>query len=354
MNLQAIAIEEAETQIRLTTKNDYFTQEPRYKTDKKIRKIIENVLKKIKYIELAKATQQSLWNFYQRQYKELSRINGENLLVLLAFIKLTEPNNKIAKNMPLERAESVVRDYLEGRGESDTHIYGTEMRKYSQQYINNNIKPVFDRLTKQYPFDPASLPSGTDVSKARNSHINSLRNRAELEVRYNGHLENIQKLKEQGNKLVISSSHADCSERCAKWQGRVFSLDGTSGTTPDGRKFVPLEVATDVYYRTRAGKVWKNGLLGFNCRHYLVAYKDGYKFPKPNAEEERAEYAITVEQRRLERNVRYWRTRAIYDKGISAQAYNKARKKAIDWNNKYIDFSHNNGRAYYPSRTKIL
>jgi hypothetical protein len=134
----------------------------------------------------------------------------------------------------------------------------------------------------------------------------------------------------------------------------VYSLDGTSGTAPDGRKYIPLEIATDVYYTTKAGKVYKNGLLGFNCRHYLVAYKDGYRFPKPNPQEEAREYQITVKQRQLERRVRKWRDKAIYYKGVNPKEYQRAKKYAERANRDYIRFSHKNGRAYYPSRTKII
>ncbi len=270
-------------------------------------------------------------------------------------MKIYEPKNEITKNMPISRAEEILQGFAEQIG-TDANIYATEFRKLSQDYFRENVKPVFERLARQYPFDPDSYTGATpsEIYRAKNAHINSLRNRAELEVRYNGHLENIDRLREQGHRLVIASSHADCSERCAKWQGRVFSLDGTSGTTPDGRKYVPLEEATDVYYTTKAGKVWKNGLLGFNCRHYLVPYKDGFRFPKPNTATERREYAITEEQRHLERNVRYWRTRAIYEKGVDKKAYAKAVNKANYWNDRYITFSQKNGRAYYPSRTNIF
>lgn len=284
-------------------------------------------------------------NFYQRQYKEIGRLNGYKFSVALSCLKVVDPKNELVKNMPLKKAQEIY---------DTANLYGVPMKKFSEDYIKQNVKPVFDRLTKQYPFDPASIPKDADAFWEQNKHINSLRNRAELEVRYNGHLENIENLRQQGNKLVIASSHADCSDRCREWQGRVFSLDGTSGTTPDGRKYVPLEKATDVYYTTKAGKVWKNGLLGFNCRHYLVAYKDGYRFPKPSAEEERKQYAITEKQRQYERNVRYWKTKAIYEKDVDKDAYKKAREKAITWNKKYIEFSHSNNRAYYPSRTKIL
>ena len=155
-------------------------------------------------------------------------------------------------------------------------------------------------------------------------------------------------------RLVICSTHADCSERCKPWQGRVYSLDGTSGTTDDGRRFQPLENATDIYYTTKAGKTYKNGLLGFNCRHFLVPYKSGYRFPKPNAAEERREYNITQTQRRMEAEVRKWRTVAVENKDLDRERYLDARRKAIDANKAYIAYSKEHNRAYYPSRTKLI
>lgn len=117
---------------------------------------------------------------------------------------------------------------------------------------------------------------------------------------------------------------------------------------------MPLETATDVFYTTKAGKTYKNGLLGFNCRHYLVPYKSGYTFPKPNAAEERRQYAITLKQRQLERNVIKWKIEAVENKGVNKERYNTARKKAQEWNNAYIRYSMKHQRAYYPSRTKVL
>ena len=209
--------------------------------------------------------------------------------------------------------------------------------------MRKNVRPALDRLAKQFTLDPDDM-----------SGRNSLRNRAEMEVRYNGHLEQINDLRAAGHKLVIASTHADCSERCRPWQGRVYSLDATSGITDDGRSYQPLENATDVWYTTRAGKRYKNGLLGFNCRHYLIPYRSGYRFPKPNPAEEARQYAITQKQRELERNVRFWRTKAVTDKNVDRASYLNARKKAIEWNNEYIRYSQEHRRAYYPSRTKII
>jgi hypothetical protein len=328
-------------------KTDYLSRIPKAETDRKVHRIIAKALKDIKIKDLADASKRSLLNFYYRQYQTISLIRGQNLMVLLAILRLTDNGNEIAKNMPLSRAKRILQSnrtsLVYDFGENAVNIYGVPNQEFSEKYINERVKPIYDRLISQNPLDPDDITGH-----------NTLRNRAEMEARYNGHLENVLDLKEQGNKLVIASSHADCSDRCSGWQGRVYSLDGTRGTTPDGRSYVPLEEATDVWYVTKAGKRYKNGLLGFNCRHYLVPYKDGYEFPAPTLAEEQRQYKITQKQRQMERNVRHWRTTAIYYKDTDRQMYSYARKKAIEHNKKYIAFSKENERAYYPSRTKIF
>lgn len=343
LNSQAILLEEAETKIRIIVKEEYLKGTPKAQITNIVLKVITNVVKKLTLPVMKEASYKSLVNFYRRQYMQISQIRGSNLLVLLAIIKLTDSNSKIAQNMPLSHAQTIVQERMFYEGYTDIKTYGVPMEKFSKDYIEQNVKPIFDRLIKQYPQDPGDV-----------SGHNTLRNRAEMEARYNGHLENIEQLKAQGNKLVIASSHADCSKRCQPWQGRVYSLDGTSGTAPDGRKYVPLEEATDVYYVTKAGKVYKNGLLGFNCRHHLVPYEKGLKFPKVDEKTEREEYKITQKQRQYERDVRYWRTQAVMSKGVDPKAYNYAKNKAYACNRKYIEFSKSHERAYYPSRTKLI
>jgi hypothetical protein len=303
LNYQAIAIEEAETELRILVKDNFLKRINRAKTDSKAREIINKALERIKIPSLKIVAKQSVINFYLRQQREINRINGANLLVLLSLIKLTDKDNETAKNITVYRAKTIVKEAMQnynathGTYYATAKLYGVPLQRFSKDYINENVKPTLDRMIYDYAKDPDDLEDR-----------NSLRNKAEMEVRYQSHLDNIEELREQGHKLVIASEHADCSERCRKYQGRVYSLDGTSGTTPDGRKFVPLEKATDVYYTTKAGKTYKNGLLGFNCRHFLVPYKDGFRFPKPNPTVEAKEYEITRKQRYLERQVRHWRT----------------------------------------------
>lgn len=348
LNYQAIAIEEAETELRLLVKDNFLKRINRAKTDSKAREIINKALERIKIPSLKIVAKQSLINFYLRQQREINRINGANLLVLLSLIKLTEKDNETVKNITVHRAKTIVKEAMQNYNEAHrtnydtTKLYGVPLQRFSKDYINENVKPTLDRMIYDYAKDPDDL-----------ADRNSLRNKAEMEVRYQSHLDNIEELREQGHKLVIASEHADCSERCRKYQGRVYSLDGTSGTTADGRKFVPLEEATQNPKDLTNRGVF-NGLLGYNCRHYLVPYKDGFHFPKPNPVIEAKEYEITQKQRYLERQVRHWRTKAIYKKSIDLDEYRKARDKAIAYNKKYIKYSKDNGRAYYPSRTKLI
>lgn len=334
-------MEEAETQIRSIVKEEYVRRTPLVVINKKVNEVIKKALAKVKIPSLRLSATKSLINFFRRQYDEIKRISPDKLLIATFLYSYL-----IGERKPTEEQKTALRrqNISISNGRASTNLtYGVPLQKFSRDYFRDNVRPIYERLVKQYPLDP------NDVSGR-----NSLRNLAEMEVRYQSHKDSIENLKAKGVKLVIASTHADCSERCAKWQGKVFSLDGTYGTTDDGRPYEPLENATDIYYTTKAGKTYKNGLLGFNCRHFLIPYKSGYRFPKPNVNEERRQYGITLRQRELERQVRKWRTEAITLRGLNREAYLSARQKAIEWNKAYIKFSHDNGRAYYPSRTEIL
>ena len=341
--MQAIALEEAETKIRKVTKDEYFSQTRKAAIDVKVFAIIAEALKRVTIPELREAAQKSLLQFYERQYAELRRSFGWQLATLSALFLLrgkTLTGREIRPTTAQKRAaiQTLARQEFDGvRG------LATPTQEYIDDYIKKRVRPALDRLAKDFARDPDSL-----------EERNSLRNKAEMAVRWQAHLDEIQAFRAQGVRLVICSTHADCSDRCRPWQGRVYSLDGTRGVTDDGRSYVPIEEATDIFYTTKAGKVWKNGLFGFNCRHFLVPYKSGYKFPKPNAAEERKEYAITMRQRELERDVLYWRTIAVESKTLDPQKHAEADRNARAANREYINFSKLNNRAYYPSRTKLL
>ena len=287
----------------------------------------------------------SLWQFYNRQWREFSRLQATKGLVWLYLLSIAENGSK---NVKKTVSRSAAKSALQGMGfsvsEGDAPIInGVPAKMYAKRYFNEFVKPTFDRLLADEPRDPHDL-----------SGRNTLRNRAEMEVRYNGHLEQIKDLRDSGEKLVIASTHSDCSDRCRPWQGRVYSLDGSSGKTDDGRSYVPLETATDIYYTTKAGKTYKNGLLGFNCRHHLVPYRSGFHFPKWKKSTEDREYTITKKQRYLERGIRMWKNRADMMRGQSAEDYKEAKRKIRQWNERYEKFCQENDRAVERTRTTIL
>lgn len=327
-------------------KEEFFRQTPKAEIDRKVFKHIADAEQQIKIPELAADVRQSLLRFYTAQYNELRRSFGWQLPVLAALFLLNGRTLTGREIEPTRAQTAQARQTLAEQGFDASRLSGVPLQKFSQDYMRDNVKPALDRLAKQQAKDPGDIEGR-----------NTLRNQAEMAVRYQAVSENIEAMRERGVKLVIISTHADCSERCSKAQGGVYSLDGTSGTTDDGRHYEPLENVTDIPIITKSGKVYPRGygiLYGFGCRHFAIPYKSGYRFPKPNAAEERREYNITQTQRRMEADVRKWRTVAVENKDIDQKRYLDARRKAIAANKAYIAYSKEHNRAYYPSRTKLI
>lgn len=337
LNVQAQAIEEAQTEIRIIVRDGWLYRRPKAAINKQVQEVIRKALKEITIPDLQHAAYRSLNAFAERQYNTYLRHFGTDTSMLLALIVLSGGDSSAASYKQAERT-------LRGSPlELESNAKGVPLQIYSKDYLEQKVEPVITELCKQNALDPDDIESR-----------NSMRNRAEMEVRYNAHNEQISELKADGVKLVTCSVHADCSDRCYKWQGRVYSLDGTSGVTEDGKQYVPLEKATDIYYTTNAGKTYKNGLLGFNCRHTLMPYKTGMVIPHVSKEVQRKENAVNTRQRELERSVREWETRAVMNKGLNAKKYKQARVEAARARKEYIEFSRENGRAYYPSRIELL
>lgn len=324
LNPQAIIIEDAQSAIRQAIFLGYWRGYSQELVSKDVNKIIDSAKQKLSNKALIAIVPYSLLLFANRVYKELKGAFGLNGLNAFKKIKLAEE---------VKTGQRPV-DFT-------TRQMGIPTQKYAKEYMQevaNSIK----KLANIEALDPEDI-----------SGRNSLRNKAEMEVRYQSHFDEIADLKAKGIRFVISSVHADCSDRCYPFQGKGYSLDGTSETF-DGRSFEPLERATDVYYITKSGKAYKNGLLGFNCRHKLYEYRRGMEIPKVSKETQKKESGINTKQRIFESQVRKYREEALALKNIDKESYLQARQKAIEWNKEYQAFSHKNGRAYYPDRVKVF
>lgn len=329
------SVEAAQNDVRLVIKNAFLHGATRGETAKALNTVIENALQGVTIDDLKASAVKSLWRFANRQVDIWQNSSISPEILLLMGYRRTKTVDR--EEIPLFDEEGEIPPE---NGFTRTRELGLPNGQHYDTLWRERIKPTLDRLVAEKALDPNDL-----------SGRNSLRNLAEMEVRYQGHKDNIADLKAQGLKIVQCSAHADCSKRCAPWQGRLYSLDGTSGEI-NGQKYIPLEVATDIYYTTRTGRVYKNGLLGFNCRHYLSPY-DGRKLPIVSEEERKREYAITEKQRELERMTRAAKSAAAMYKGINDRAYRAEKQLANVYRDRYIRFCEENNRPFYNLRLTI-
>lgn len=316
---------------------------------KQIARIIDRAIARIRSPTLKEDGRVALMRFADKAY---SRFTADvipispHVLVSVAVLmqavtanggrgRLYKPDNAVLRNAAMRLAESEGLSY-------SAYNDGIPLQEFQKRYIDR-VDRAIANLAESFALDPNDFTGR-----------NSLRNLAEMQVRYERHQEEIRSFKERRTKFVVCSVHADCSGRCAPSQGRVYSLDGTKGYTADGRHYVPLEEATDVFYTTNAGRTYKNGLLGFNCRHKLYEYKNGMAIPTVSAETQKREYAITKRQREMEREVISAREVALCFKGVNVKNYKRWQSIAKERYAAYIKYSKENGRAYYPDRVKIL
>lgn len=109
--------------------------------------------------------------------------------------------------------------------------------------------------------------------------------------------------RDAGVNLIQIDSHSGARPKCAKDQGKIFSLDNTSGETEDlnGRKIK--------YYPWNSSSYGEpDGILGINCRHYKWPFVPGVNiqryFPTDDMDANNKLYRETQIQRALERDVR--------------------------------------------------
>lgn len=351
LNEQASILVDAQTDIKTAIKKGVLGGASFVVISAEVRKIISRTIARIRSPTLQKDARVSLMKFANKAYSDFQATLNLNGTLLAAVVLLSERITERRANglqgkyfVPKTPREIDAVEQVAERTEIRLRAYdrGLPLQEFQKTYIDR-VSRALNGLAEEKALDP------NDVTGR-----NSLRNLAEMQVRYERHLQEIADLKNSGTRLVVCSVHADCSDRCAPWQGRVYSLDGTSGTTEDGRKFIPLETATDIYYTTKAGRTYKNGLLGFNCRHKLLPYKANMVIPFVSETERKKEDAITKRQRALERAVIGYREEALMYKGNNAEKYREARRNAVEVYDEYKRFSKKNGRAYYPDRVKIL
>lgn len=274
----------------------------------RLEQLLDKNLKDIKNEELRRTARKSLESYAFRELQQLNTMLGLREIPLMVAL-----------------ATSLSKEYKQ--------VFQRQINDIWREIGRGTINQAFSQL-------------GNSQAMVKNNQ--SLYGHSELVARYEERQNMLARLQSETN-LVICDTHSDCSARCFPWQGKVYSLDGTYGTTSDGRKYQPLENATDV--RDKYG--YKNGLLGFNCRHKLVPYKNGLKPIKVTKQEQIQQNEITTKQRLLEREIRTNKDLAISFKGIDNDKYKLYKAKSTRLTAEYKEFCRENGRVEYRSRIKV-
>ncbi len=133
--------------------------------------------------------------------------------------------------------------------------------------------------------------------------------------------------KDAGVNFIQIDSHSGARPKCAKDQGKIFSLDNTSGETEDlyGKKIK--------YYPWNSSSYGEpDGILGINCGHHKWPFIPGVNiqryFPTEDMDANNKLYKETQKQRALERDVRKQKRECmLYDTAGDKDAFEEAAVK---------------------------
>lgn len=332
MNWQSILVADAESDIKELVRDCVLTGQSLAEVNQKVMKLINETVTGLDSDVLKSKVKQSFPKFASKMYIKWVALAGTYAMGMALVTAL-----KAAKQPIPPKFEEVTKG-LPKEAERVIFSHATANADYPLEYERSIARRIDDIAS-------------THATDDGNPYY-TLRAGVERELRWEWQQDQIQKMRDSGAKLVWINSHANCSKRCEPWQGRLYSLDGTSGTI-DGISYIPIETATDIYEYTKSGTAYKNGILsGFNCRHTMTPYRKGYKPPVVPESVMKHQRKVEFRQREMERKVRYYEDRLqASPKGTKIYKHNKELVKK--WTEEYKQYSLSNEVPYYPSRLKI-
>ena len=341
-------VEETTTKLKLLIKNSFTNIITIEETKLQANKLIEETYQKLNkydgYQEYATDVKVGLYksftNWYQPMINSLSSLAQTNEFASKVLVQLKQINLEYGDDRKAKVKGTFVFTGKDGvsfnsLNDNITKYMTSGEKGYSQMLIKNYTLKVSDSM-KAIAEERPTLKD----SLGRNM---SLRNLGEMNVRFNQRNEILDDLKSNGNKLVMISQHNNASQRCSVWQGKVYSLDGSSGITKDKNhyKYEPLENATA-----------NHQLFGYNCRHRAFAYIENMDKPKSiPANQIKKEREIENTQRYLERAIISVRSKKELAISPDEKAkYTLSVKKAVST---YKGYCKKNDLVYEEWRTEI-
>lgn len=281
-----INVEDATTHIKELVIKSLNAGESKEQILSDVKRIIAKCIKGIEAIHDKETVMKSLWSLANQVLYEYTRavqvftLNAYNKAVDLGFMNDTYSYSFGDSKKVIDNFRNMI--------DSEKKAMIFPIIEDYQKKLRDTIRV----LSAESPIAVEKTPTGATRKLG-------LRARAELQIRYEANMQELERYKTEGAKLVWITSHPNCSPRCAKYQGRLYSLDGTTGKI-DGHSYEPIEVALAGPYGDGNGCI-----SGYNCRHRLIEYKSGSKPPIEYTEAEiKRAYGIDREQRAYENEIR--------------------------------------------------
>ena len=336
---QVVLITDAETDLKMLVRDCVLRGDNLSIVNDKVTTFIKELIGELESEEIINKVKKTFPMFATQLYYKWLTVFGTQAMGLLYLKALKSQNTHVPKSVeetlksiPKDRKLSVYSPNLDARAYNravPNQMYNLDYEKEIQKRINEiaDMSPKADYKTRY-----------------------SLRASVEIDLRWEHNQNQIESLTNSGVKLAWIDSHANCSERCQDWQGKLYSLDGKSGNI-DGVSYQPLENATEIYDKYG----YRNGCLsGFNCRHSLVPYKKGFRPQQIPESVMIKQRELEKTQRYMERTVRMYESRALMSKTEKqTKAYKHYKTLAKNWTKRYEDFSKKNNIPFYPSRLDI-
>jgi len=217
-------VSEVEVRMKQIIKDGVFAGLPTEEINKRLLKLIEKFSKEIpddyrdkqKMIDALLYTRKELYNQFVNQVKP-GFLEAKHALEQMLGIKIKDRNEFL-------RALMVNIKYVD-----QTKVEFVEAVQQRNPWAYEQGAPVILDYYKKVRLAIEEIAQSPIRAKQGKRSLLSLRSLAEMKIRDEYHKEQLRQFKERGVQFVFVSTHADCSERCEPWQGRLHSLDASTG-----------------------------------------------------------------------------------------------------------------------------
>ena len=374
-----LVIENASTKLKRILNDALMLGYAKSITKALVNELIKETTKELKEMEapddLIKSTEIGLKQTFLRQYATMLTIlekrKKEDSSGMIAFVL-----KQLKSNVPIEVGKKggiVLADINNKLGIADASInnlrdFMTEVEEAAgARYVDyaNMVQETIVEIGDK-------IADGTLTEVDSLGRHKSLRNMAEITVRYNLIVDDVKRMGSDV-KFVVGSSHPNASERCSYWQGKIFLMDIDVATREMGQfdknnpptpKVIGF-IDGKPYYSLK--QACENGFLSYNCQHRLVKYYTGINPPQYSFFQVNGARNITTRQRVLENRVRQYKAREEISnpnvkvkridpftgisRVMSQRRYNELMSKY--WQQQYETFSRQVGAPIYKWRLRI-